>query len=176
MKLDIGCGGSEEFKIHNVRGDVNCDILKPAYKILNFIQCDAQHLPFKDEAFEQVIMFDIIEHLHSPFKALKEAWRVLKTGGILHLGTPNALYLPKIISSAIRGYYIPHKDHIQTWGKPELESLLNKTGFNPSVKYETYIDEKKHWFLELLNKICPFPALKHRQLYVKAYKLSKNDP
>lgn len=171
MKLDVGCGGSEKFKIHKVRGDINCDILKPVYKIPNFVLCDAHHLPFKDEMFDQVTMFDVIEHLQSPFNALKEAWRVLKPGGILLLGTPNALYLPKIVRSAIKGYYSPYKDHIQTWGKPELENLLSNVGFNPiTVKYKTYLDDKKPPHYELLIRICPFPALKHRQLFCIAHK------
>lgn len=137
MKLDIGCGGSEEFKLHKVRGDVNCDILKPTYKIPNFILCDAHHLPFKDNIFEKVFMYDLIEHVASPLKVLNEAFRVLKENQILEVGTPNALYLPKIIRSAIRGRYSPHEYHIQTWGMPELKRLLSKAGFIPSVTYET---------------------------------------
>jgi len=169
-KLDIGCGGSEEFSQHTVRGDVNCDILKPTVKIPNFILCDAHHLPFRDEVFQKVYMYDLIEHLDSPLQALKEARRVLKAGGELELGTPNALYLPKILRSMIRAHYTPHKDHIQTWGLPELKSLLLRAGFNASIQYCTYLNGKKPWYYSLAVKICPFSALKHRQLYATARK------
>lgn len=115
-------------------------------------------------------MYDLIEHLDSPLQALKEAKRILKIGGELELGTPNALYLPKIISSVIRGYYNPHEDHIQTWGLPELRSLLFRAGFNSLVKYKTYLDSRKPWYYRLAVKVSPFLAIKHRQLHAIAKK------
>jgi len=168
--LDIGCGGSSRFPQHTVRGDVNCDICKPKRKIPNFVLCDAHYLPFRDTAFKKVYMYDLIEHLDSPLQALKEARRVLKIGGELELGTPNALYLPKILRSMIRRYYHPHEDHIQTWGLPELRALLFRAGFDSLVNYKTYLDSGKSWHYRLAVEICIFPALRHKQLHAIARK------
>ena len=49
---------------------------------------DAHNLPFENESFDTVIMQAVIEHLHSPNKAVDEAFRVLKKGGILYLEVP----------------------------------------------------------------------------------------
>jgi len=41
-----------------------------------FVQADAHNLPFKGDAFDTVVMGDILEHLESPVQALREAHRV----------------------------------------------------------------------------------------------------
>jgi len=171
VKLDVGCGGSKEYIIHKTRGDINCDVLNPTYKIQNFIRCDALHLPFKKETFEVVFMYDLIEHLESPLKALQESYHVLKNKGILKLGTPNALYILKIARAVKRGIYSPHKEHISTWGLPELYALLKKAGFKQiNIRYETYLDDPHKTIEKVILGLCPFKALKHRQLLACARK------
>ena len=170
LSLDIGCGGSEQFKTHRVRGGINCDILKPYHKIENFVLCDAQFLPFKANCFIRIFMYDLIEHIENPLRSLKEAKRILNEKGILEIGTPNSLYIPKIVRSIFRGFYSVHKDHISTWGKTELSQLLSKIGFKFRIEYRTYFDMEKPLHYKLVVWICPFPALKHRQLYCECSK------
>lgn len=78
MLLDVGCGA-------NPRGDVNCDLHPEAtthrnnnstIKAQNFIQCDCQHLPFKDKSFDTVFCAQLIEHLREPYQLIKELARV----------------------------------------------------------------------------------------------------
>ncbi len=58
-------------------------------------QADAKHLPFPDETFDRVLMFDVVEHLHpwELHRAMLEVRRVLKPDGrfIVHTA-PNAWY------------------------------------------------------------------------------------
>ena len=162
--LDIGSGGSEKFPEHTLRGNIHLDLLKPIHKIPNFILCDTHNLPLKADLFDKVFLYDVIEHLGFPLKALLEIKRILKLKGLLELGTPNALYLPKIIRSILRGSYIPHRDHILTYGKPELNNLFTRAGFKGTIQYVTYRDEKKSLHYSFFVRICPFPALKQRQL------------
>lgn len=42
---------------------------------------DAHHLPFPDNTFDRVYSLAVFEHLHSPWTAAKEIYRVLKPGG-----------------------------------------------------------------------------------------------
>jgi SAM-dependent methyltransferase len=69
-------------------GDIRADIDRRSRPDL---VVDALFLPFKDEAFNQVVFADVIEHLPRDTEriALSEIWRVLRPGGRLLLSTPN---------------------------------------------------------------------------------------
>ncbi len=47
-----------------------------------------EKLPFQSNFFDVVTMFDTLEHLENYSFSLKEVWRVLKKGGVLHIHTP----------------------------------------------------------------------------------------
>jgi len=49
----------------------------------------AEDLPFKDETFDFVFSIAVLEHVSDIEKALKEANRVLKKGGIMYMNIPN---------------------------------------------------------------------------------------
>jgi hypothetical protein len=91
MELDVGCGD-------NPRGDVKVDIYtywnpqirdqgQPYYVnvkyIPNFIKASAKHLPFRNDVFETVTAFEVIEHLDNPFLAIKEMLRVCNSKIVL---------------------------------------------------------------------------------------------
>jgi len=166
--LDIGCGGSEDFRIHKVRGDVNCDILKPAFKIRNFVLCDAHHLPFEAGSFSKVFMYEVLEHLESPFKALKNIQYVLKRGGRLSLTTPNGLHILKIARSVKRGFYSPHQDHVAIWNLPELKILLQKVGFKEINIQYTYRDRSRKLTERFILFLCKFKELRYKLLLAEA--------
>lgn len=170
MKLDIGCGGGTKFK-PSPRGDINCDIDTPLRKVPNFVRCDAHFLPFKQDIFERVFLYDVVEHLENPLKALREIYEVLIKGGILELGTPNAIYILKVARAVKRGFYSPHENHIATYGSPELKSLLEKAGFEQvNIRYTTYFDEPHKPIERLILFLCRFRALRNRQLLAEANK------
>lgn len=58
-------------------------------KNLEFIQGDAQKMPFKDSTFDVVVSLETIEHLPEPEKFVKEVVRVLKPDGLFYVSTPN---------------------------------------------------------------------------------------
>lgn len=47
-----------------------------------------QRLPFKDDTFEGVISFSVLEHVSDPFACAAEIARVLKPGGMICIGAP----------------------------------------------------------------------------------------
>ena len=109
--------------------DINENLLEQAKKYAEkakFVKASALDLPFLDEYFDLVVMFDVIEHLpkNSEVLALTEARRVLKKNGTLILSTPNKQFLSNLLDPAwiLLGHrhYSVHK----------ITSLLQKAGFS----------------------------------------------
>lgn len=53
------------------------------------LEADATDLPLADGSVDAVLMLDIVEHVESPERALAEARRVLRPGGVLVVSVPH---------------------------------------------------------------------------------------
>jgi ubiquinone/menaquinone biosynthesis C-methylase UbiE len=56
------------------------------------VRGDAQELPFADGCFDKVLMSEVLEHLPDDLRALREAYRVLRCGGVLAISVPHARF------------------------------------------------------------------------------------
>jgi len=82
LTLDIGCFNSPYTKYFPNR--IGLDI--QAGQSVDVV-ADAHQLPFKSEKFDNILCTEVLEHLHSPYLAIAEMKRVLKSGGKLILST-----------------------------------------------------------------------------------------
>ena len=98
--LDIGCGARRGPRIISKSNKrvIACDISKEAIQFcqrnypssrISYVVADAIRLPFGSEIFDDVLAFEVVEHLDNQLNFLKEAHRVLKKGGMCILSTPN---------------------------------------------------------------------------------------
>lgn len=109
---------------------------------LAFCDMENECLPWEDKYFDAVIIAELIEHLYNPLNTLKEAHRVLKSGGVLLVTNPNqadfynrfvlmfkgqSIY-PNLLNSHI---FAPpgSRPHIRIYTADELKIILRKTGF-----------------------------------------------
>jgi len=73
---------------------------------VEFVIGDIENMPFKNDTFNTVFMFTVLNNTPKPLQALSEAWRILKEGGYLVVS-----FLKKVFT------------------KDEAEMLLNASGF-----------------------------------------------
>jgi SAM-dependent methyltransferase len=81
-KLNMGSGRFPKKGFVNVdhRSDVGADVVHDLNKF---------PYPFKDKEFDRIEADHVLEHLQEPFRAIKEAHRMLRPGGILHIRVPH---------------------------------------------------------------------------------------
>jgi SAM-dependent methyltransferase len=84
--LDVGAGECRYERFLEELGEVITMDLKP-YECIK-IAGDCYRLPFRDQSFDVVCLFSVLEHLHSPWLALKECNRILRVGGVILIIAP----------------------------------------------------------------------------------------
>jgi ubiquinone/menaquinone biosynthesis C-methylase UbiE len=132
--LDIGCGAGVLFPFligWDVTAlDVSEEMLERARQrhaqhVVEYVQGDAQKLPFPVEHFAKVMMLAVYPHFDDPLKVMQEIFRVLKPGGVvalIHLkdaATVNHIHAS--IGGVIANDRLPDAD--------ELQTILHKAGF-----------------------------------------------
>lgn len=108
------------------------------YQVFN-VECD--RYPYDDETFDMVVCCEMLEHLATdPSHLLAECHRVLKSGGLLFLTTPNVASWGNI-SSLTRGANIFHcytadgvyGRHNREYTAGEVKRLLEAHNFSASL-------------------------------------------
>ncbi len=117
--LEIGAGRgymAQELGQHinglgGVPGEVltACDLLPDQFKY-GEVPCDyfdfVNALPYEDNSYDTVFAIELIEHLESPVEFIKEAYRVLRSGGRFIFSTPNVLNINSRLSYLACGFFI----------------------------------------------------------------------
>lgn len=102
--------------------------------LIDFIQADAQQLPFASEAFDVVVSCETIEHLPNPQAGLNEMARVCRSGGLLYLTTPNylnAMGLYYVYATLRRRPATPGADQPldRVFLFPQVRSMVRRAGW-----------------------------------------------
>lgn len=96
--LDVACGTGQGLAViardarRVIAGDVTETNLRTAKAItrgIPLIRFDAERLPFRDSTFDLLAILEAIYFLGDPTSFLRETSRVLRTGGIVIVGTVN---------------------------------------------------------------------------------------
>jgi ubiquinone/menaquinone biosynthesis C-methylase UbiE len=157
--LDIGCGHGEMLSGFAGRGELYG--IDPAENTIcqaqgkvpqaHFMVGDALCLPFKDNFFNFVYSCDVIEHVKDYEGMVKEAARVLKTGGVLVMKTPN--YPVKRLYDlyhTIKGEqsFMDDPTHVSKLSAFQLKGVLKKYFKEVEVEVRNIMFEDKLPFLK----------------------------
>jgi ubiquinone/menaquinone biosynthesis C-methylase UbiE len=105
---------------------------QPAWTDSSFVCGDACLLPFKDNSFEIVTLFDVLEHIEDDDHAAQEALRVVRPGGWVLASTPHANWRYPYFS--FMRPLCPHQSELmRQWGHvrrgyedPQLDALFER--------------------------------------------------
>ena len=139
--LDIGTNlGSFPYELHirGYKGVHGIDIREDAIThgrqrygaIGDSLSCyDGKTIPFDNESFDVVTMFDVIEHIPRIGEFLLEANRVLVADGCLVFQTPN-IYINSVWSTVVWRSFGWKAEHCSLQSLRSLRKLLSQAGFN----------------------------------------------
>lgn len=130
-RLPIAMMGHSLFEGHIIGIDLSRKMLQQAaYDLadnlayVDLLHAPAEYLPFADDTFDVVTCLEALEFLESPEKALQEATRVLRPGGIL------------LTTLRINIKTMPNK----IWSKEKMESYLKTLGYEKII-FERWQDQ-----------------------------------
>lgn len=130
--LEIGCGSGMGLPYLGERarfvvgGDYTMDLLREARAQLpkaSLVRMDAQHLPFRHQSLDVVLMLEMIYYVADQNAAFAECHRVLKPGGALMVCVPNP----------DRPDFNPSPFSTRYPGAAELAELFERNGFDVRV-------------------------------------------
>jgi 2-polyprenyl-3-methyl-5-hydroxy-6-metoxy-1,4-benzoquinol methylase len=97
--------------------------------IHHIVNESAESFVLPEESFDAVRMWDVIEHLQSPKKAVANIYRALRRGGLLRLSTTNFASLSRWVNGP-DWVYLNGADHIYLFEPSSITKLLTAAGFS----------------------------------------------
>jgi ubiquinone/menaquinone biosynthesis C-methylase UbiE len=168
--LDIGCGSGRHTcaayqcrKATAIGVDLNFDDLNEARGRLQLHDLLGEHgggiwalsaadvlnLPFKDDHFNLVICSEVLEHILSHRRAIREIVRVLQPGCNLVVSVPR--YWPERICWALStDYHTAAGGHVRIFKQTQLVTELQNAGVKPWARHYAHSLHTPFWWLKCL--------------------------
>lgn len=130
--LDIGCSKGEYVRTLIDKGydAYGFDIIyhEEWKELEGRFKCgDIINMPYKDEEFDTVLLFEVLEHLDDLETALKEVKRVVKRN--IFVSVPDAEMYPFMIESGLTFHHWIDRTHVNFFTEKTLKEELTKHGF-----------------------------------------------
>ncbi len=148
--LDIGCGTGDFLSAVNKNWDkYGLEISKyaanKAKECSNIFVGDLEEAPYKDEYFDVIVMYHVIEHLKKPEEGIIKVRTMLKQNGILIIGTPD--FDGAMAERFAENYrLLCDETHVSLFSRISLRYFLEDFGFE--IEKESFPFFKTRHFTE----------------------------
>lgn len=159
--LDIGCGRGGFLKAAQRVGGECVGVEIPEFEFgpqkegIEYLHGPLEKLSLKENSFDVISIWHVLEHAEDPVKMLREASRLLKEQGALLLAVPNFSSL----QSKTFGPHWFHLDlprHLFHFSKEKTLSLLEQMGFEIRETHTNSYDQNLYGFIQSsLNFLFP---------------------
>jgi SAM-dependent methyltransferase len=150
---------------------------------LNVFHGPVTEAHFAGEAFDAIVLWDVLEHVHSPTETLLEIRRILKSDGVLIFRVPLLdAWDRKLFGRYWAGWDAPR--HLTLFSKHTLGLMLARTGFCVketlciSGSYPTFVLSVRFWARQFLSPTaqrlvrCALEALPTRLVTAPFFRLT----
>jgi len=139
---------------------------------------NAEDTKFNDEEFDLIIMFDVLEHVNDPDKALSEVTRILKKNGIFHTFIPCERHSIYWLSEKMLGFHTKERTagHIQRFSRKTICMKISETMEIRQKRYSFHLIGSimdYGLFTALLNKRLADKFWNENKFYTKQNKYAK---
>lgn len=155
-------------EVMSVEFDENCYQFTKKFLSTPIIQGSITDLPFKDNQYDLVCAFDVIEHVENDVKAIDEMIRVCKPGGHIAITVPAYMFLwgpHDLVNHHFRRYTL---NQLTTLIQQHQGTIIYKTYFNsmlfiPIAAFRIIV----HWIEKIKSKTASTGQSDHAILGTK---------
>ena len=127
---------------------------------------DAQNLPFDNQSFDNIVMFDVLHHIENVTLFFDESLRVLRTGGRVVMMEPYISFASWPIYHFLHPEPVDFKQNPLDWVEPSPE----RKPFDANQAFATILFERQYRLFQ--QKYPQFVKRYHHRLSFFAYPLS----
>lgn len=132
--LDIGGDDGEFLSRIDAPYKLGLDLFQKPISRLDWVLGDGCYLPFVDKSFDNILAFDVLEHVEDDRKLLNEACRIVRPGGVLWISVPahNFFLFP---GGFIQKRFENSIGHVRRGYSAELLISRLPEGMDPELSY-----------------------------------------